>query len=52
MGLKAVGGYRVPWIGVRAGSIYEASLGIGAFVARMRGDKPQGPTADEIAALD
>jgi sulfatase maturation enzyme AslB (radical SAM superfamily) len=35
-GLKAVGGYRIPMIGIRASSIYEASLGIGSLVSRMR----------------
>src|SRR5882672_6891982 len=38
-GMTAVGEYRLPWIGIRAGSIYNASLGIGALAARIRGDK-------------
>jgi len=38
-GLTAVGEYRLPWIGIRAGSIYNASLSIGALTARIRGDK-------------
>jgi hypothetical protein len=38
-GLAAVGEYRLPWIGIRAGSIYNASLSIGELAARVRGDK-------------
>jgi hypothetical protein len=38
-GFTAVGEYRLPWIGIRAGSIYNASLGIGALAAKLRGDK-------------
>jgi len=37
-GFKAVGEYRLPLVGIRAGAIFEASLGVGSLVARMRGD--------------
>ena len=35
-GLKAVGDYRLPFIGIKAGTIYNASLEVGSLVARMR----------------
>jgi len=35
-GLKAVGDFRLPIVGIKAGTIYNASLGVGAMVARMR----------------
>jgi len=38
-GLTAVGEYRLPGVGIRLGSIYNASLGIGKVAAKMRGDK-------------
>jgi hypothetical protein len=35
-GLKAVGDVRLPLLGIKAGSIYNASLQVGSVVARMR----------------
>ena len=35
-GLEAVGRTRLPFVGIRAGAIYEASLKVGAFVAGRR----------------
>jgi len=35
-GLKAVGDVRLPFFGIKAGSIYNASLQVGSVVARMR----------------
>jgi len=37
--LTAVGESRLPWIGLRVGSIYNASLSIGEFAAKLRGNK-------------
>jgi len=55
-GLEAVGSYRLPVIGIRAGSICEASLKIGRVVRRLRPIKPLAPLvaaliSDQIAAL-
>ena len=43
-GFTAVGEYRLPWIGIRAGSIYNASLSIGALAAKVRGTKSSRPS--------
>jgi len=37
-GLAAVDRIRIPVVGIPVGSIYKASLGVGAVMARMRGD--------------
>jgi MoaA/NifB/PqqE/SkfB family radical SAM enzyme len=51
-GLNAVGESRLPWIGTRVGSIYDASLGIGALVARLRGDERAGSINDGIVSME
>jgi hypothetical protein len=37
-GLAAVDRLRIPWVGIPVGSIYKASLAVGAVMAQMRGD--------------
>src|SRR5262249_12416432 len=37
-GLEALGRHRLPLIGIRAGTLYEASLKVGAFVAEKRAE--------------
>jgi organic radical activating enzyme len=37
-GLRAVDLHRIPYVGIHVGSLYNASLEVGAMVARMRGD--------------
>jgi MoaA/NifB/PqqE/SkfB family radical SAM enzyme len=49
-GLKAVGDYRLPFIGIKAGTIYNASLGVGTLVARMR-KLPNAPSSANGRAL-
>jgi MoaA/NifB/PqqE/SkfB family radical SAM enzyme len=51
-GLTAVGEYRLPWIGIRAGTIYNASLGIGDLAARLRGDKPSNSSQSNRASAN
>jgi hypothetical protein len=49
-GLTAVGEYRLPWIGTRIGSIYNASLGIGEIAAKLRGEKPARSAASRTSS--
>jgi MoaA/NifB/PqqE/SkfB family radical SAM enzyme len=50
-GLTAVGEHRLPLIGLRIGSIYNASLSIGTLAAKLRGEKPpQAKTGARAAA--